>query len=85
MAEQKKWIVYGLFHTQTCQVSIAEIPFPADYTYSTRPSDWRELLCKVANRKWGGAEGKYWRIVQDQTVIGFHAVETASGDVLEIR
>jgi hypothetical protein len=59
--------------------------FPNLYTRDRRPSQYRELLLNAASKLWDGKEGRDWRIVQDQTVIGFHATRIHDGEVIEIR
>lgn len=63
---------------------IKEIEQP-EYTTKATVGAWREILERTAIRLWGGREGRDWRIVQDDTVIGFHAVRVADGEVIEIR
>lgn len=55
------------------------------FTTLTSVSAWRNLLVECACERWGGKENQNWKIVQNQTPIGFHAVEIATGEIIEIR
>ena len=70
------------------QIQEVDLDFLDDgylYTYTATISAWRDLLERAALLLWGGREGRDWRIVQDQTVFGFHAMRVADGEAIELR
>jgi hypothetical protein len=88
MAKQKQWRPFVIRKIGDDMKEIPVVDLVEDkllYTYDVRPSAHRELLVESAQALWGGVEGRDFRIVQDQTVIGFHAKRISDGEAIEIR
>lgn len=74
------WRVYS---TQLVAGQFLEMPQPERTNTSTFPA-WRAVLEKAACRLLG-REGRDWRMVQDDTLIGFHVRDVRTGETLELR